>query len=184
MLATGLERALAPVSVTVWVRPLVSVKALACVGVGVGRRTRIVSGPPPTKKSEPLAVSEFKSSPPDSDEPISICASALVPVDVVPRTFAPTAALILSNGELDRYLVPADLAKVSRADRLLILRSRRERGDRAVLVRRRRFIDRCSYKNLRLPKARCQRPPHIRRCDRRVRDVQLVNDLTCRRRHT
>ena len=47
-----------------------------------------------------MIESEFNNSPPVNDDPISICASACVPVEVVPKTSPPTAALILSNPSL------------------------------------------------------------------------------------
>ena len=70
-------------------------------GVGVGVIVGVGSGfePPllPTVKSDPVAESELSSKPPESDEPIKICDYAFVPVEVVPKTFEPTAWLILSK---------------------------------------------------------------------------------------
>jgi hypothetical protein len=48
-------------------------------------------------KSDPAAESELSSRPPESDEPIRICALASVLVEVDPRTSLPTAWLILAS---------------------------------------------------------------------------------------
>src|ERR1043165_3375733 len=50
-----------------------------------------------TTKSRPVAESELSSRPPVADVPTSICALAEVVVEVVPTTFVPATALILST---------------------------------------------------------------------------------------